>query len=81
MSLLVFVGIRVKNSPKREDRRSRFFGSHTGAAWLVLAMIAGVIITLLLYRAAQINTGNFPYAWWAFASHALAALLSPSAPG
>ena len=57
----VFVGIRVKNSPKRENRRSRFFGSHTGAAWLVLAMIAGVIITLLCYRAAQVNTGNFPY--------------------
>ena len=33
----VFTGIRVKHSPKRENRRSRFFGSHTGAAWLVLA--------------------------------------------
>ena len=34
VSLAVFVGIRVKNSPKREGKRSRFFGSHTGAAWL-----------------------------------------------
>ncbi len=71
VSLLVFVGIRVKHSPKRENRRSRFFGSHTGAAWLVLLMIFGVIASLLLYRAAQVNTGNFPYGWWAFASHGL----------
>ena len=80
-SLLVFVAIRVKHSPKRENRRSRFFGSHTGAAWLVLAMIAGVMISLLFYRAAQVNTGNFPYGWWAFASHGLANLLKPLGTG
>ena len=44
----VFTAIRVKHSPKRENRRSRFFGSHTGAAWLVLLMISGVIASLLL---------------------------------
>src|SRR5450759_1783149 len=54
VSLLVFVAIRVKHSPKRENRRSRFFGSHTGAAWLVLLMIFGVMLTLLVYRAAQV---------------------------
>jgi len=81
VSLLVFVGIRVRHSPKRENRRSRFFGSHTGAAWLVLLMIFGVIATLLVYRAAQINTGNFPYGWWAFASHGLADLLKPLGEG
>ncbi len=78
VSLLVFVGIRIKNSPARENRRSRFFGSHTGAAWAVLAMIAGVMITLLLYRAAQVNTGNFPYGWWAFASHGISRALAPA---
>ena len=81
VSLCVFVGIRVKHSPARENRRSRFFGSHTGAAWLVLLMIFGVMVTLLLYRAAQINTGNFPYGWWAFASHGLANLLKPLGTG
>ena len=81
VSLGVFVGIRVKHSPKRENRRSRFFGSHTGAAWLVLLMISGVIITLLLYRAAQVNTGNFPYGWWAFASHIVARALAPLGTG
>lgn len=77
VSLLVFVAIRVKHSPKRENRRSRFFGSHTGAAWLVLALIFGVIATLLLYRAGQVNTGNFSYGWWAFASHGLGQALRP----
>ncbi len=81
LALIVFTVIRVKNSPKRENRRSRFFGSHTTAAWLVLAMIAVVIISLLGYRAAQVNTGNFPYGWWAFASHGLANLLRPLGTG
>jgi Fe-S oxidoreductase len=81
LALLVFTAIRIKNSPKRENRRSRFFGSHTTAAWLVLGMIALVIISLLGYRAAQVNTGNFPYGWWAFASHGIANLLRPLGTG
>ncbi len=81
LALIVFTAIRVKNSPKRENRRSRFFGSHTTAAWLVLGMIALVMISLLGYRAAQVNTGNFPYGWWAFASHGIANLLRPLGTG
>ena len=81
LALIVFTAIRIKNSPKRENRRSRFFGSHTTAAWLVLGMIALVIISLLGYRAAQVNTGNFPYGWWAFASHGIANLLRPLGTG
>jgi len=61
LSLVVFTIIRVLNAPARKDRSSRFYGSHTSAAWLVLVMIAMVIITLLVYRAAQIDTGHFPY--------------------
>jgi Fe-S oxidoreductase len=81
LALIVFTVIRIKNSPKRENRRSRFFGSHTTAAWLVLGMIALVMISLLGYRAAQVNTGNFPYGWWAFASHGIANLLHPLGTG
>ncbi len=81
LALVVFTAIRVKNSPQRENRRSRFFGSHTTAAWMVLLMIALVIITLLGYRAAQVNTGDFPYGWWAFASHGIADLLHPLGTG
>ena len=59
--IITFTVIRLRNDPHREGRRSRFFGSHTRAAWLVLGMIFLVIATLLLYRGAQVNTGVFPY--------------------
>ncbi len=84
VALVVFTIIRIKNAPAKKERQSRFYGSHTGAAWAVLAMIAGVIITLLLYRAAQVNTTDphqFPFGWGAFASHAIAKLLYPAGPG
>jgi Fe-S oxidoreductase len=81
LALIVFTIIRIKNAPAKKERQSRFYGSHTGAAWLVLAMIAGVMITLLLYRAAQVNAGQFPYGWGAFASHAIAKLLHPLGAG
>jgi Fe-S oxidoreductase len=61
MSLVVFTIIRIKNAPARKDRASRFYGSHLGAAWFVLFMISMVIVTLLVYRGAQINTGHFPF--------------------
>jgi Fe-S oxidoreductase len=61
VALVVFAIIRIVNAPSRKDRASRFYGSHLGAAWAVLAMIALVIVTLLLYRGAQINTGFFPF--------------------
>jgi len=77
VALATFTAIRVKNNPKTEGRRSRFFGSHTGAAWLVLFMIFNVVWTLLVYRGAQINTGNFPYSSGAFASEFVARLLAP----
>jgi Fe-S oxidoreductase len=41
-------------------------------------MIFNVMWTLLLYRGAQINTGNFPFPHGAFASEAVAKLLKPA---
>ncbi len=76
--LAIFAVTRLVDSPARRGRTSRFYGSHTGAAWITLAMIAAVMITLLGYRAAQVNTGDFPYGPAAFASHALAVLLRPA---
>jgi Fe-S oxidoreductase len=73
VALATFVTIRLRNSPKRLDRKSRFYGSHVDQAFIVLGMIFLVIVTLLLYRGAQINAGVFPYqgdGWWAFASKA-----------
>ncbi len=81
VALCVFTVIRFQHSPKRENRRSRFFGSHTTAAWITLGLIAGVMISLLLYRGAQVNTGNFPYGWWAFASHIVGRWLHPLGTG
>jgi len=40
-----------------------------------------VMITLLLYRGAQANTGDFPYTWWAFASHGIGKALHPLGSG
>jgi Fe-S oxidoreductase len=77
VGILTFAVIRLRNNPKREGRKSRFFGSHTGAAWLVLLGIFLVIATLLLYRGAQINTGDFPYAHGAFASQIVGHWLAP----
>jgi len=75
--IITFTVIRVRNSPQREGRASRFFGSHTRAAWLVLAMIFLVVATLLIYRGAQINTGVFPYPHGAFASQLVGHWLAP----
>jgi ferredoxin len=81
VALCVFTVIRIRQAPARRERASRFYGSHTGAAWLVLALIASVMITLLLYRGAQTNTGDFPYTWWAFASHLVGKALHPLGTG
>ncbi|MFI7542162.1 (Fe-S)-binding protein [Actinoplanes sp. NPDC049599] len=81
VSVLIFAAIRIRHSPAREGRRSRFFGSHLDAAWLVLFMIFNVVWSLLLYRGAQINTGNFPFPRGAFASEAVARLIRPLGAG
>jgi Fe-S oxidoreductase len=77
VGIVTFAVIRFRADPKREGRESRFSGSHTGAAWLVLFMIFLVVATLLLYRGAQISTGDFPYPHGAFASQIVGHWLHP----
>jgi Fe-S oxidoreductase len=81
VAVLVGIGtfgiIRLKNNPHKIGRESRFDGSHLGAAWVVLGMIFLVIVTLLVYRGAQINTGVFPYHHGAFASQIVGHWLHP----
>jgi Fe-S oxidoreductase len=79
--IITFAVIRWRHDPKREGRNSRFAGSHTGAAWLVLVLIFGVVATLLVYRGAQIDTGVFPYAHDAFASQIVGHWLHPLGVG
>ena len=78
LGLATFTAIRIKNNPEKLKARSRFFGSHTGPAWLILFMISMVIVTLVIYRAAQVNTGVFPYKYGgAFVSDFVAKGLHP----
>ena len=80
VALVVFTVIREANSPERRDRRSRFYGSHTGQAYLILVMIFLVIASLLLYRGAQLDNHVFPYraqGWWPFASR-LVSYITPA---
>jgi Fe-S oxidoreductase len=81
-SLAVFAVMRVQQAPERKQRASRFYGSHTRAAWVVLGMISAVLVTLLVYRGAQVNTGVFPYGQsrWPFASHLISLALNPLGP-
>jgi len=83
-SVLVLVGIgtfaviRLTHNPAKLGRESRFFGSHTKGAWVILFMIFLVVATLFLYRGAQVNTGVFPFAdGGAFASESVGALFAP----
>jgi len=85
VGLISFAIIRLRNNPAKLGRDSRFFGSHLGAAWIVLVMIFNVIWTLLLYRGAQFNVSEatgvetFPFhkSGGAFASEWVAKLLEP----
>jgi Fe-S oxidoreductase len=69
--------IRLRSEPKEYGRQSRFYGSHTGGAWLILFMIFMVIFSFAIFRGASVNTGNFPYGNGAFFSHAMGALMHP----
>ncbi len=81
ISIIAFAIIRVRQDPERRQRSSRFYGSHTGGAWLILFMIFNVIWTLFLFRGTEVNTGSFPYRSGAFASEAAGALLAPLGSG
>ena len=61
LAVIVFSLVRIQNDPERRQRDSRFYGSHTGAAWAVLGLIFLVVLTLFGIRAAQLNTGVSPW--------------------
>ena len=61
VSLAVFAVIRIRNAPRRRARASRFYGSHTGGAWLILFMIFNVLWTMFLFRGAASALGVLPY--------------------
>ncbi|ONF64641.1 (Fe-S)-binding protein [Amycolatopsis keratiniphila] len=77
VSLAVFAVIRIRQAPERKERASRFFGSHTGGAWLILFMIFNVIWTMFLFRGASAAVGVFPYESGAWVSLGVGELLEP----
>jgi Fe-S oxidoreductase len=75
--IITFSIIRLRSEPKDYGRQSRFYGSHTGGAWLILFMIFMVIFTFAIFRGASANTGTLPYGNGAFFSHGMGALMHP----
>jgi len=79
ISLGVFSVLRIRQSPDRQQRASRFYGSHTGGAWLILFMIFNVLWTMFLYRGAASALGLLPYDSGAFVSIGIGNLLDLAA--
>jgi Fe-S oxidoreductase len=75
--ITTFAIIRVVREPKKLGRESRFYGSHTGGAWLILFMIFNVIWTYALVRGAAVNTETLPYGNGAFFSQLMGWVLHP----
>ena len=77
LGITTFAIIRIVREPKKHGRDSRFYGSHTGGAWLILFMIFNVIWTYALVRGAAVNTGTLPYGNGAFFSQLMGWVLHP----
>jgi Fe-S oxidoreductase len=62
---LVLIGVCVAAYIRKVVRPKRFEGSHLGEADLILAMIAGIVTTLLLWHATRIALGlnEYPASW------------------
>jgi Fe-S oxidoreductase len=77
--IITFAIIRLRSEPKEYGRASRFYGSHTGGAWLILFMIFNVIWTYAIFRGASVNAlgDEFPYGRGAFFSHFMGKLMEP----
>jgi Fe-S oxidoreductase len=77
----VLAGVITAFAIRKVQRPARFRGSHLGEADLILALIAGIVVTLLLWHASQIalSFNDYPAAW-APVSSALSHVVAPAAP-
>ncbi|MBB4674764.1 Fe-S oxidoreductase [Crossiella cryophila] len=79
IGILVLIGIRQRNHPRRADRQSRFQGSNFWQAYFVEGVILSVGVCIFAIRAFKASSGLFHYPVWATPiSHGLGAIL-PSA--
>jgi Fe-S oxidoreductase len=77
LGIATFAIIRLTRSPREIGRSSRFYGSHSSGAWLILFMIFNVIWTYVLVRGSAVNNGTLPYGKGAFVSQLFGAILKP----
>jgi Fe-S oxidoreductase len=74
-AVLVLLGVIAAVAIRKLARPARFEGSHLGEADLILAMIAGIVTTLLLWHASLIALGQNEWpADWSPVSDALSGL-------
>ena len=71
ISIIAFAIMRVRQAPERTQRSSRFYGSHTSGAWIVLFLIFSVVWTLFVFRGVESAAGNLPYESGAWVSIAV----------
>ena len=81
-AVLVFAGVVAALVIRKVQRPKRFVGSHLGEADLILALIAGIVITLLLWHASQIALGlnDYPARWAPVSGSIAQALHGPFVP-
>ena len=76
-AVLVLIGVVVALGIRKIQRPRRFEGSHLGEADLILALIAGIVTSLLLWHATLIALGLNPWpADWSPVSDALSGLFT-----
>ncbi|GLZ45992.1 hypothetical protein Acsp06_21770 [Actinomycetospora sp. NBRC 106375] len=76
ISIIAFGIMRIQQAPERRARTSRFYGSHTGGAWLILFLIFNVVWSLFAFRGTSSAAGNLPYDSGAWASIGVGYLFS-----
>jgi Fe-S oxidoreductase len=71
--ILVLIGVATAVWIRKVVKPKRFEGSHRGEADVILALIGGVVVTLLCWHASRIASGlNEWPAHWSFLSNAIA---------
>ena len=81
-ALLVLLGVITAFVIRKVQRPKRFKGSHIGEADLILAMIAGIVVTLFLWHSSQISLGlnDYPASWAPISSSIAKVLSGPLVP-
>ncbi|MHB8612236.1 MAG: heterodisulfide reductase-related iron-sulfur binding cluster [Candidatus Dormibacteraceae bacterium] len=81
-ALLVLLGVITAFIIRKVQRPRRFVGSHIGEADLILAMIAGIVITLFLWHSSQISLrlNDYPASWAPVSSAIATVLRGPFVP-